>query len=185
MTRSVEQRDADAARVSRQRRPRSLRGGKPRLLSEGLVRRGCGHGRGNGKAIQAGPKRYLIVHGDTINDRDLPYRFWRRVSKNPVMEFGVRFVPAASPNDSSTASKSASPARTSSTKSRLPLELMAEYGRKRAREGFTHVVLGHFHEKLVLPVDDSITVTIPPPWYESGEAMAIDPETGEFGFAGI
>src|SRR5947207_8081128 len=34
--------------------------------------------------IAAGPKKYLVVHGDMINDRDLPYRFWRFASKNPV-----------------------------------------------------------------------------------------------------
>jgi hypothetical protein len=41
------------------------------------------------------------------------------------------------------------------------------------------VVFGHFHEKLVMPAGDA-TVTILPAWYESGEAMVIDPQTGEF-----
>jgi hypothetical protein len=58
--------------------------------------------------------------------------------------------------------------------------MMEAYGRKRARDGFTHVVFGHFHNKVVLPVGRSMTVTILPPWYESGEAMRIDPVTGEF-----
>jgi hypothetical protein len=66
-------------------------------------------------------------------------------------------------------------------KSVLPLELMKRYGASRAREGFTDVVLGHFHEKLVMPADGS-SVTILPPWYETGEAMRIDPVTGAFEF---
>src|SRR5205814_10506165 len=33
-------------------------------------------------------------------------------------------------------------------KSRLPIERMQAFGR--SRHGFTHVVFGHFHEKLVL-----------------------------------
>jgi hypothetical protein len=63
-------------------------------------------------------------------------------------------------------------------KARLPIEQMETYARTRGAEGFTHIVLGHFHEKLVLP--GPTTVTVLPPWYETGEAMAIDPETGEF-----
>ena len=31
----------------------------------------------------------------------------------------------------------------------------------------------------------SMTVTVLPPWYETGEAMVIDPETGEFEFVVI
>ena len=61
-------------------------------------------------------------------------------------------------------------------KSRVPVELMEEYGAKRAREGFTDVIFGHFHEKIVLP--GKATVTVLPPWYETGEAMRIDPGTG-------
>ena len=43
------------------------------------------------------------------------------------------------------------------------------------------LVFGHFHEKVVMPTDDA-TITILPPWYETGEAMRIDPATGEFEF---
>ena len=69
-------------------------------------------------------------------------------------------------------------------KSQLPVELMEAYGRRRANGGVTHVVFGHFHQKLVLPAGPA-TVTILPPWYETGEAMIIDPATGTFSFAEI
>src|SRR5205085_3490027 len=39
--------------------------------------------------IVAGEKKYLIVHGDMINDRDLPYRFWRRASKNTLSKLSI------------------------------------------------------------------------------------------------
>ena len=55
---------------------------------------------------------------------------------------------------------------------------MKAYGRTRGSEGFTHVVFGHFHHKLVLP--GPTTVTVLPAWHETGEAMTISPETGEF-----
>ena len=131
-------------------------------------------------AVPAATKRYLIVHGDMINDRDWAYRFWRRASKNPVTKLGASLIPkriARSFVDSVEAHLSRSNFK---HKARVPVELMEEYGRKRAREGFTHVVLGHFHTKLVLPAGESMTVTVLPPWYESGEAMRIDPDTGEF-----
>jgi UDP-2,3-diacylglucosamine hydrolase len=44
-------------------------------------------------AVPAGTNRYLIVHGDMINDRDWPYRFWRTASKNPVSRLGVDLIP--------------------------------------------------------------------------------------------
>jgi hypothetical protein len=36
-----------------------------------------------------------------------------------------------------------------------------------------------------MPAGPSMTVTVLPPWYETGEAMVIDPATGEFEFAVI
>ena len=66
-------------------------------------------------------------------------------------------------------------------KTRIPVELMEAYGKKRYREGFTDVVFGHFHAKIVMP--GRATVTVLPPWYESGEALMIDPKTGEAEFA--
>jgi UDP-2,3-diacylglucosamine hydrolase len=133
-------------------------------------------------SVPAGTKRYLIVHGDMINDHDWRYRFWRRASKNFVTRLGVNFIPkkvARKFVDSVEARLSRSNFK---HKVRLPLEMMEEYGRRRALEGYTHVVFGHFHEKLVLPAGDTMTVTVLPPWYETGEAMRIDPATGEFDF---
>ncbi len=132
-------------------------------------------------AISAGNRRYLIVHGDMINDRDWPYRFWRRASKNPLSKLAINLIPKR------TARKFVDNvekrlARTNfKHKTKLPTELMARYAEKRKRDGFTDVVFGHFHQKLVMPADGS-RVTILPPWYETGEAMVIDSGTGEFSF---
>ena len=133
-------------------------------------------------AVPAGPNRYLIVHGDMINDRDWQYRFWRRASKNPLTKLGVNFIPKTIARrfvDNMEARLSRSNFK---HKMRVPVEHLEAYGRKRARDGFTHTVLGHFHEKLVLDAGPSMTVTVLPPWYETGEAMRIDSVTGEFDF---
>jgi UDP-2,3-diacylglucosamine hydrolase len=132
-------------------------------------------------AVPAGTNRFLIIHGDMINDRDLPYRFWRTASKNFITKLGVSLVP----KNTARRFVDSVERRLSNTnfkhKATLPVELMKEYGRKRARDGFSHVVFGHFHEKLVLH-DRNATVAILPPWYETGEAMVIDPMTGDFTF---
>jgi UDP-2,3-diacylglucosamine hydrolase len=131
--------------------------------------------------VRAGKQRYLIVHGDMINDRDWKYRFWRRASKNPVMKLGLELIPSAIARRFVDSVEKRLAQSNFKHKTRLPTELMEAYGRRRGAQGFTNVVFGHFHHKLVMAAGDA-TVAILPPWYETGEAMAIDPETGEFSF---
>jgi UDP-2,3-diacylglucosamine pyrophosphatase LpxH len=135
-------------------------------------------------AIEAGTRKFLIVHGDMINDRDLPYRFWRRASKNPVSQFALKFIPKKTARKFVDGVEKKLSKSNFKHKSKLPLEQLEAYGRKRAQEGITHVVFGHFHEKLVLPTDTA-TITILPPWYETGEAMAINPTTGDFEWVSV
>jgi len=135
-------------------------------------------------AVSAGRNKYLIVHGDTINDRDYPYRFWRFASKNPVSKFALKMIPRRTARTFVDSVERRLARSNFKHKSTLPLDQMERYARKRREEGFTHIVFGHFHEKLVLP-GDGATVTILPPWYETGEAMVINPESGEFRFVEI
>lgn len=127
-------------------------------------------------AIPAGTRKYLIIHGDTINDRDYGYRFWRIASKNPVTKVAVTLVPKKMARNFVDGVEKKLAKSNFKHKSRIPVELMEQYGRTRAREGFTDVVFGHFHQKLVLP--GKATVTVLPAWYENGEALRIDPRTG-------
>jgi Uncharacterized protein conserved in bacteria len=129
-------------------------------------------------ALQAGDRKYLIVHGDMINDRDLPYRFWRFASKNAASRFALRFIPRKVARTFVDSVEERLSGSNFKHKVQLPIERMEAYGRKRSSEGFTHVVFGHFHEKVVLP--GQTTVTVLPAWHESGEAMVIDPKTGAF-----
>jgi UDP-2,3-diacylglucosamine hydrolase len=134
-------------------------------------------------AITAGERKYLIVHGDMINDRDLPYRFWRWASKNSMSKFALNFIPKKIARGFVDRIEGRLSDSNFKHKYQLPIERMKAYGVTRGAEGFTHVVFGHFHEKLVLP--GATTVTVLPAWYETGEAMVIDPETGEFQFVSI
>jgi UDP-2,3-diacylglucosamine hydrolase len=130
--------------------------------------------------VRAGREKYLIIHGDMINDHDWPYRFWRYTSKNPLTKLAVNVIPKKMARGFVDSVEGRLSRSNFKHKSRIPLELMQAYGRKRAREGVTHVVFGHFHEKLVIRGDT--TVSVLPPWYETGEAMVIDPRSGEFSF---
>lgn len=132
-------------------------------------------------AIGAGTNRYLIVHGDMINDRDWPYRFWRSASKNPLSRLGVDLIPKKMARNFVDSVEQRLSKSNFKHKSRLPLEMMEAYGRRRSKDGFTHVVFGHFHHKLTMAAGKA-TVTVLPPWYETGEAMRIDPATGAFDF---
>jgi len=134
--------------------------------------------------IAAGPKKYLIVHGDMINDRDWQYRFWRRASKNAVSKFALNFLPGKFARNFVHDMEKRLAKSNFKHKSVLPLELMETYGRKRATEGVTDVILGHFHEKKTIPAGNA-TVTILPPWYETGEAMAIDLASGTYEFVTV
>ena len=127
----------------------------------------------------AGDKKFLVVHGDRINDRDYPYRFWRFASKNPVSKFALKLIPKRTARNFVDNVEKRLAKTNFKHKSRLPLEQMERYARNRYGEGFTNIVFGHFHEKLVLPAGEA-TVTVVPPWYETGEAMVINPKSGAF-----
>ncbi|HET7433938.1 MAG TPA: UDP-2,3-diacylglucosamine diphosphatase, partial [Thermoanaerobaculia bacterium] len=131
--------------------------------------------------IQAGRKKYLIVHGDMINDRDWPYRFWRRASKNPLSKLAINLIPKKMARNFVDDVERRLAGSNFKHKYKLPVELMEAYGKKRSAEGFTNVIFGHFHHKLVLPAGDA-TVTILPPWFDQGEALMIAPDTGHSEF---
>lgn len=133
------------------------------------------------ESFYAGDRRFHLTHGDMINDRDYPYRFWRRASKNIVTKFAVKLWPEKSARKFVDAVERKLRSANFKHKRRLPTELMEAYGRKRAAEGFDVVVFGHFHHKLLLE-SDGMTVAVLPAWYETEEALVVSPETGEFRF---
>lgn len=130
-------------------------------------------------AVSAGDRKYLIVHGDMINDHDYQYRFWRMASKNPISRLSLKLIPKRAARNFVDGVEKKLSKTNFKHKRNLPLAQMESYAKKRRQQGFTNVVFGHFHEKLVMPAGDA-TVTVLPAWYESGEAMVINPQTGEF-----
>jgi UDP-2,3-diacylglucosamine hydrolase len=130
----------------------------------------------------AGSVRFLITHGDMINDRDLPYRFWRRASKNAISRLGVKMIPKRIARRFVEDVEKRLARSNFKHKARIPTELLEQFGRKSAAAGYDVVVIGHFHEKVIMPAGRA-TVAILPPWYETGEAMVIDPDSGAYEFS--
>ena len=48
---------------------------------------------GDTDGLEVAGRRYAFVHGDRINTSDLPYRFWRVLSKNPVSFAVMKILP--------------------------------------------------------------------------------------------
>lgn len=131
--------------------------------------------------FEAGPRTFLVVHGDMINDRDWPYRAWRFASKNPLTRLAVKLLPRKIAKRFIDAAEEKLARTNFKHKTRLPTELMQQYGQRQQKRGVDHVVFGHFHHKLNLEAGNG-RVTVLPAWFEKGEAMIVDSETGAVRF---
>src|SRR6266567_1716641 len=60
---------------------------------EGLFARICDE-----ETFEQGGRRFLLTHGDLLNEADIPYRFWRFLSKNPVSRAALAFIPREAGN---------------------------------------------------------------------------------------
>src|SRR5438105_9456911 len=114
-----------------------------------------------------------------INNLDNQYRFRQMTSTNPISHLPPKFIPQTNARRFVDTVEKKLSSTNFKHKSKLPLQQMEDYAERRRREGFTNVVFGHFHEKVVMPAGDTM-VTVVPPWYESGEAMVINPQNGAF-----
>src|SRR5207237_8755731 len=103
-------------------------------------------------AVRASPRHYLIVHGGLINDRDLPYRFWRFASKNAFSRLSLKLIPKRTARNFVDSVERRLARTNFKHKSRLPTEQFEDYGQKRSADGFTDIVFGHFHQKVVMEV---------------------------------
>jgi UDP-2,3-diacylglucosamine hydrolase len=101
---------------------------------------------GSEVAFESGGRRYLAVHGDGLNDRDLQYLAWRALSKSGLSRllvlrtprrFAQRVVEKTERKLSQTNFKH---------KAALPEAAIRTYAQRRLSEGHDTLLLGHFHE---------------------------------------
>lgn len=98
------------------------------------------------QTFEHGGRRFLATHGDLLNERDWPYRFWRFLSKNPVSRAALSFVPRESGNRFVWKVEARLYRSNFKHKSRLPVEMIRAFAERRFRRGVDVVLLGHFHK---------------------------------------
>lgn len=124
------------------------------------------------ETFEAGGRRFLATHGDLLNEKDLPYRFWRFLSKNPVSRFALDFFPKDAGNRLVWKVEARLYRSNFRHKSRLPVEMIRAFAGRRFREGVDVLLLGHFHKSWTEQVDGG-RVEILPAFVEERRWMEI------------
>jgi UDP-2,3-diacylglucosamine hydrolase len=124
------------------------------------------------QTFEQGGRRFFLTHGDLLNERDLPYRFWRFLSKNPVSRAALGVVPKKAGNRFVWRVEARLYRSNFKHKKRLPVEMIRAFARRRFREGVDVVLLGHFHKSWTEQVGSG-TVEILPAFVEEHRWMEI------------
>ena len=98
------------------------------------------------QTFEAGGRRFLATHGDRLNEKDLPYRFWRFLSKNPVSRVALDFFPKEAGNRLVWKVEARLYRSNFKHKTRLPVEFIRAFAEKRFGQGVDVLLLGHFHK---------------------------------------
>ena len=122
-----------------------------------------------------GGRRFLATHGDLLNERDWPYRFWRFASKNPVSRTAIDFLPKAFANRLVWRTEARLYRSNFKHKTRLPVEMIRAFAQRRFRQGVDVVLLGHFHKSWSEAVDGG-RIEILPAFVEERRWMEIAPD---------
>src|SRR5262249_37530933 len=125
------------------------------------------------ESFEEGGKRFLLTHGDRINEADLPYRFWRLLSKNPISRLALDFVPKDAGNRLVWKTEARLYKSNSKHKQRLPVEMIRTFALGRFRLGYDVLLLGHFHKSWTERIDGGI-VEILPAFVDERRWMEID-----------
>ncbi len=125
-------------------------------------------------SIETPAGRYFLTHGDRINDRDYPYRFWRFVSKNPVAFAAMKAVPERAARSFVSNVEARLHKSNFRHKYRIPEERILGFAAKRWAEGDRTVLLGHFHREWSKQLDDGRMVAVVPAWCETGKVGRIE-----------
>jgi len=92
-----------------------------------------------------GGRRFLLTHGDLLNEEDRPYRLWRGISKNPLSRAAISLIPKKAANRLVWKVEARLYRSNFKHKTRLPVEMIRAFAQRRFREGFDVLLLGHFH----------------------------------------
>lgn len=116
-----------------------------------------------------------FVHGDLINQHDTPYLRFRRLTKNPVTKFLVRFMPFGVRLVQ--ALKERLRTTNMAHKMGLPEDQIEAFGRNLKRNAQCHestfLVLGHFHRQKSWTLPGGGVIHALPAWVDSQTVSVI------------
>jgi len=99
--------------------------------------------------MQWGAHRIFIVHGDLINKKDKQYRFWRKVSKNPVSFFLLDHLPSSFLLRMASRIESGMKKTNQKYRMEFPEKACRDFSASCFAEGADIVIVGHFHEERI------------------------------------
>jgi UDP-2,3-diacylglucosamine hydrolase len=98
-------------------------------------------------AFSAGGRRCLAVHGDGLDEGDVPYRLWRWASKSLPSRLVVRSLPRRMARRFVASTERRLAQTNFKHKARIPEGVIRRWASRRLAEGHDLVLLGHFHEE--------------------------------------
>jgi UDP-2,3-diacylglucosamine pyrophosphatase LpxH len=125
--------------------------------------------------LLVGGTRYAFVHGDRVNTADLPYRFWRVVSKNPVARAALDVIPGSLARGIVARTEARLYRSNFRHKKRLPEEALRAEGRAARAQGYDALLVGHFHVGRTFAGPDGVTHVLPA-WLEERKHAEIGPD---------
>jgi UDP-2,3-diacylglucosamine hydrolase len=108
-----------------------------------------------------GGRRFLLTHGDLLNEEDRPYRFWRAISKNAISRRAIDFLPRRAANRLVWKVEARLYRSNFKHKTRLPVEMIRAFAARRFRDGYDVLLLGHFHRSWSDTVDGGRVEILP------------------------
>lgn len=132
----------------------------------------------------AGGKKIYLSHGDTVNRADIPYRFWKAISKNRFSFGAVSLLPSSIVLPLADWIERKLKRSNHRFRGSFPERDCREFALRQFSVGMDMVVLGHFHTERILRFDESDqcrTLAVLPSWREEWRYFFITGK-GESGF---
>jgi UDP-2,3-diacylglucosamine hydrolase len=128
---------------------------------------------GDETSFVAGGVRYLAVHGDGLDEGDVQYRRWRRLSKSPPVRWAMRVLPTRLARRLVDSTERKLAQTNFKHRVRIPEAAIRAYAERRLAEGHDALLLGHFHEERRWEVAGG-RVWLLPAWFRSRRVEWID-----------
>jgi UDP-2,3-diacylglucosamine hydrolase len=127
---------------------------------------------GDADGLTVGTRRWAFVHGDRVNTGDLPYRFWRRLSKNPVSRLALHALPGGLARRIIVKVEAGLYRTNFKHKRMLPDAQLVAEGRRARAAGYDELLLGHFHVEKRYESQEGVAHVLPA-WLEERKHAVI------------